>query len=212
MEVFCKEFALLTMLIQDFIQSTFGSTFYKKIKFLHTCCPDDRKIKRSKDVGGKFLVTGWKGHSFYQTNDRISIPICVSSLRKHLMDPALTPNSGFLFILKGVDVTTIIVEATSYKYKIKVKTNNSLGQTMKWKGHVKVPHFHCFIDALKWLEKKDTYHVRTFQPYREVMHAKNVINVLRDVNEQDFLGFGILIVHKITNFYIGNEQNVNFGY
>ena len=206
---FCNEFAWLTMLIQDFVHSRFGSSFYQKMKFLHTCCPDDRKTKKCKDVGGKFLVTGWKGHSFYRTNDRISIPICVSSLKNHEMDPALEPNSELLFTLRGVDITILIVESTSYKYKVKVETNNTLGQKMKWEGDVKVPNFHCFIDALNWLQGSHTYHVRTFQPYREVMHAKNIINVLRDVNEQDFIGFGILIIKKNVNFYIGNECTIN---
>lgn len=203
----CIEFAQFIMSVQEKLtESKYGLFLFKKMKFLQTCCPDDRKIKESKYVSKKFLITGWKGHSPYQTNDRISIPICITSLQKHLLDLPFKKDEYFEFNLKGVDAKVTIAEVTSYKNKIKVETNNSLEQKMEWQGYVKVPNFHCFLDALKWLQKENTYHIRTFQPYREVMHAKNIMNILRDINEQDFLGFGVLVIKRNYSFYIGNDK------
>lgn len=96
----------------------------------------------------------------------------------------------------------MIVDITSYKYKVKVDETNSIGQKLKWEGNVKVSDFHCLLDALRWQEKEDTYHVRTFQPYREVMHAQGIIKNMRNGNEQDFRGFGITIIHKNSSFFI----------
>jgi hypothetical protein len=127
-------------------------------------------------------------------------------LQKHLLDLPFKKDEYFEFNLKGVDAKVTIAEVTSYKNKIKVETNNSLEQKMEWQGYVKVPNFHCFLDALKWLQKENTYHIRTFQPYREVMHAKNIMNILRDINEQDFWGFGVLVIKRNYSFYIGNDK------